>query len=508
MKRKVVNDEYARLEGPARVARRTYFAAWLRWGFSILLLHKATKDGECCCPPLSRSRKRNRAAFEKAYSEGRLPPCSNPGKHLIDLAPRSVANNIDEIESHLDDGGSVGLVLRIEGVPPPPIPLVIFDCDKPTAEGWLSARLEPSPLTSRGRIGMHDYRVIPDGVPALLSDTSSLNPGRNNPATEEKPGIDVKVSGIVVMAYSRNKTLHWNGKDISSDPNAVAAVFGGTLDDFLAKLPHTDPRIIAQSMREVPPLPAGPKAKPIAPSRSKSRTKQGRIDGLSDERPSKNEVTGILHGVAYNHRRRLAVDFLRQAKPAVQGNNPDGTAFRVVATLLKHYFLSERDAFDLVQKWFNPRCLDDQGAPYPYGTKNLVQMIRDAQRAGHNPLGMKSAPGFHLNTEEMHANHRRRDNRSNYKRKKKREVERELMASHIRAFIDACCIRCHPSGASVVLRDLYDACASWVKARYGIKVSDKRIKMVFDDLGIEQKRVGHKNVIHCLGVQLVMRSVA
>lgn len=508
MKRKVVNDEYARLEGPAREARSTYFSAWLRWGFSILLLHKATKEGECCCSPFSPSRKKDRSAYEKALSEGRLPPCSNPGKHQIDIAPRCVASSIEEIEAHLDDGGSVGLVLRVEGVPLPPVPLVVFDCDKATAEEWLRARLDLSPLASRGRVGMHDYRVIPGAVPTLRSDTSSLNPGRHHPGTEEKPGIDVKVSGIVVMAFSRNKSLYWNGEDISSDPNAVAAVFGGSLGDFLGMLPKTDPRTVAPRMREVPPVTSMAQVTQVAPGNANRARNGGGAAGLSATREMKEQVIGTLHMVAYHHRHDLAKDFIRKAKPAIQGADPDGTMFRVLATLLKHYFLSERDTFDLVQKWFNPRCLDDQGAPYPYGTNNLVRMIRDAQRMAYNPIGGNTAPDFHLNIEEMHANHRRRDARSNGKRQQKRAEERALKASYIRDFIETCCTRCPPDRASVVLRDLYDACIKWVERRYGVRVSDVRIKEVLEDLGIQHRRTGHKNVTCCLGIQLAMRSAA
>jgi hypothetical protein len=45
MSTKVINDNYARLDGVRREARRIYVEAWMRWGFTILLLHKRAKNG-------------------------------------------------------------------------------------------------------------------------------------------------------------------------------------------------------------------------------------------------------------------------------------------------------------------------------------------------------------------------------------------------------------------------------------------------------------------------------
>jgi hypothetical protein len=417
---------------------------------------------------------------------------------LINKAVRSIAKTVGEVEDHLDDGGSIGLAMRMEGVPAAPVPLVVFDCDKAGAEDWLHERVAPSPLASRGRIGMHDYRVIPGGVPALKSDTSSLNPGRVNPANAEKPGIDVKVSGLVVMAFSQNKTLWWNGQDISADPAAVAAVFGGSLDSFLAMLPHTDPRGIAPMMREH--LPPAAILRLVPSGAGGSRNGQAQSP-LSDYRPLKQDVEGGLQNVAYHHRKRLAGRFLLRAAPAVEGKNPDGTMFRVVVALIRHYAVSEQDALMLIKKWFNDRCTDAQGASYPYGDRQLIHMFEGARTAAYDPVGHADADGYELNVAEMHANHRRRDRRSNQRRNLSRKVDAAFEAGCVLDFLGECCVVTSADSSLVNQRDIYDACHDWVRQnRWGITITDKRIGQVLNSEGIGTKRFGHAKTIYRVGI--------
>lgn len=513
MSGKVINDNYARLNGPARQARSIYIDAWLRWGFTVLLLHKRAKDGKCCCPANSDSRKKNRAAHAAAIAEGHVPPCSNPGKHLISKVARSIAKTVEEVEAHLDDGGSLGLSLRMEGAPIAPARLVVFDCDRTGSEAWLHARLAPSPLASRGKVGsMHDYQVISGDVPDLKSDTSSLNPNRKNPTSETKPGIDIKVSGLVVMAFSQNKKLYWNGEDVSADPVAVAAAFGGSLDDFLAELPHVDPRGIAPLMREhlAPSMPTA-----LIPGASQGGSGATKINGagviapLSINRATKQEVQGGLSGVAYHHRKRLAGRFLLRAEPPIEGQNPDGTMFRVVVTMVKHYALSEKDALTLINKWFNPRCLDDKGATYPYGDRQLVHMIEGARTATFDPIGLKNKSGFDLDTEQMHANHKRRDERSNERRNQGRNEDRAFEVGCIQDFITECCIVTGTGDVAINQRDLYDACHEWVQRnRWGITITDSRIGRVLNQMGIATKRLGHAKTIFRVGIGFEERCAA
>jgi hypothetical protein len=512
MSGKVINDNYARLDGPARQARRIYIDAWLRWGFTVLLLQKRAKNGECCCPANSDSRKKNRATYAAAIAEGRVPPCSNPGKHLIGKAARSIAKTVEEIEAHLDDGGSIGLALRMAGVPIAPARLVVFDCDRPGSEAWLHGRTPPSPLSSRGKVGsMHDYQVISGDVPDLKSDTSSLNPNRKNPTSEAKPGIDIKVSGLVVMAFSQNKKLYWNGEDVSADPVAVAAAFGGSLDDFLAKLPHVDPRGVAPLMREhlapslVAPIPGASQGTSGA-----LKTNGGAvIPPLSDNRATKQEVQGVLNGVAYNHRKRLAGRFLLRAEPAIEGQNPDGTMFRVVVTMVKHYALSEQDTFILIKKWFNPRCLDDKGVPYPYGGRQLVHMIEGARTATFDPIGLQNKPGCELDIEQMHANHKLRDRRSNERRNQGRNEDRAFEVGCIHDFLMECCVVTGTADVCVRQRALYDACHEWVRTnRWGVTLTDNRIGGVLNQIGISTKRNGHAKTIFRVGIGFEERRAA
>jgi hypothetical protein len=102
-----------------------------------------------------------------------------------------VVSDVEAVEAHLDEGGSIGLCLRIKGLPTAPIHLLIWDCDREGAYEWLRSRGITSDLEVYGKRGQHVLALMPRDVPALRSDTSSLNPGKNQPTTPDRPGIDI-----------------------------------------------------------------------------------------------------------------------------------------------------------------------------------------------------------------------------------------------------------------------------------------------------------------------------
>ena len=182
--------------------------------------------------------------------------------------------------------------------------------------------------------------------------------------------------------------------------------------------------------------------------------------------------------------------------------------FRVVVTLIKHYALSEKDALALIKKGFNDRCRDAKGASYPYGDRQLVHMIQDARMATFDPIGHANASGFELNTDKMHANHRRRDQRPNRKRKMSRAETRTQEAELVYQFLSIRCFQTPDKMVRILQGDLYDACVAWVWNQYGVKISRMKIGGVLDCHGVESERVGHANTIYRLGIGIAQQVAA
>lgn len=96
------------LSSAGHEARRTYFASLLNLGFTLLKLHKLDDHGDCTCGPWSGTRLKNEAARRQYRRDGVVQPCGNPGKHPIRSAKGSVVSEVEAIEAHLDQGGSIG----------------------------------------------------------------------------------------------------------------------------------------------------------------------------------------------------------------------------------------------------------------------------------------------------------------------------------------------------------------------------------------------------------------
>ena len=159
-------EPWCRLEGLPRAARRV-FVECLPARYPILKLHRIDKNGECSCGKWSDTRYRNKKERYEAWKTGVIPPCRQPGKHLMSSAKRSVMTSIDEIEFHMDCGGSIGICLRMEGVPAGPLRLVVFDCDREGAYEWLKQRGITSAMEVFGKRGVHVIAILPADCPDL-----------------------------------------------------------------------------------------------------------------------------------------------------------------------------------------------------------------------------------------------------------------------------------------------------------------------------------------------------
>jgi len=473
-------------------------------GFTLLKLHKVDDHGECTCGPWSGTRLKNESMRRQYRRDGIVQPCGNAGKHPIRSAKSSVVKTVEEVEQHLEEGGSIGLCIRIDGLPTAPFPLIVWDCDRPGSYEWLQRRGIVSDLEVWGKRGQHIYGVLAEGVPALRSDTYSLNPGKNQPTSEERPGIDIKVSGLVVTPYSPNKRLWFKGEDISESPTQVEAIFG-SLDSLMENLPRFDPREQVPGMR------------PFEEREEESTDSQEGVNDLPDEnrrkkrtlrvpsahRPSPEDVEGVLKGSPYHQRKRLAGNFLRRTI-AIETRH-DANTFRVVCTLLKHYFLSEVDAVSLLLKLYEPRHVDADGARKPLEERDLNRLvIRVSEGSYSDPIPpIEDSEELAAIQNRLALNRKKRDARSN-KRKQLRtkQAEREDFAA-IGRFLAELGGSPDETGQRVSSAQLSQECNTWLKVHYfGTTVTKKRFGDALTALGYQRKRVrdGARMVQMVLGV--------
>nr|WP_320131693.1 hypothetical protein [uncultured Holophaga sp.] len=293
----------------------------------------------------------------------------------------------------MEKGGGVGINLRMAGVARPPLRLVIFDCDREGAYEWLQRRGIDSRLQVMGKRGRHVYALLPDDCPDLKSDTTTLNPGSKHPTSEEKPGIDIKTSGLIVAPFSPNKRLCFEGQDLSEDPEAIKAIFES--EEVLRRiLPVIDPRSIQPNMKlyeepdETPqPETATSSSEGLVeviptPKKFAKMTLDELYAEMSTDKPPTKGIESPLNGVQYHKRYELARIHLTTRSPPTDREHPRSSLFAAACALSRHYFLSEFDAFDLLWHELNPRCIGPNGESLAFEPKVIARTVKNAFRAG------------------------------------------------------------------------------------------------------------------------------
>lgn len=335
-------------------ARRTFYESMMRHGFTMLRLHKVDPFGVCQC--------REGAA------------CRNPGRHFSTRHGwQSVIKTVDDLEQHLDEGGSVGLSLWYEEqrIPQSPGNLVVFDCDEAAAEPWLRSQGITSPLMVTGRRGVHVYCRMPAGVPLLKTDTRTLR----------SPKVDIKVSGLVLAPWSPDKRLCIWGQDVTDDPAAIAE-FLGDYQRLLANLPEVDPRVIVPGMTErFPPQPIAPTSAPPGgvPAARPAQPPQRRVR-FSEDHPA-TFYAGYT-GLPYNRRKTNAGNHTRVLKPSIVGKDPHARLLKAAADSILHYGMSDQDTWEIIRDRFNPRCRDRDGNRYPWRKHEVAWAIGVTHQPG------------------------------------------------------------------------------------------------------------------------------
>lgn len=404
-------------------ARRTYFESMMRHGFTMLRLHKVDADGVCQC------------------RDGK--DCRNPGKHFATrYGWQSVIASVDDLEQHLDEGGSVGLSLWYEDqrIPQSPGRLVVFDCDDPYGEAWLRSKGITSPLTVIGRRGVHIICRMPAHVPELKTDTRTL----------QSPRIDIKVSGLVVAPWSPDKRLCINGQDVSDDPAAIAA-FLGDYPRLLAALPEVDPRVLVPNMTERYPqpvtgtplptgtttpstaaaaLPTAAAAPVTVPAPPPARAPRIRVR-FSEDRPT-TFYPGYA-GLPYNRRKNNATTHAGNVDPSIEGKAPRQKLLKVAADCIIHYGMSDQDTWEIIRDTFNPRCRSKDGGRYPWRKDEVAWAIEIAhQPDSYSTLDQIRGP---VDISNALAHERARGERANARRLAGQRSARGQDYGNIRSFL-------------------------------------------------------------------------
>jgi len=396
-------------------ARRAFFESMMAHGFTMLRLHKVDADGACCC--------------------WKGKNCERPGRHFSSRHNwQSVITSVDDLEQHMDDGGSVGLSLWYidTRIPQSPGRLVVFDCDEAAAEPWLRKQGITSPLMVTSKRGVHVYCRMPADIPELKSDTSTL----------QNPKIDIKVSGLVLAPWSPDKRLHINGRDVTDDPDAILA-FLGDYDRLMAALPEVDPRMLVPDMTErypkivptarvklapSPHVAANTSPNPSSPPAIEEPPKRVKF---SDERPTK--FYSGYQGLQYNRRKTNAAAHVRGLLPSIPGKKPHDKLVAAATGCIIHYGMSDQDTWEIIRDFFNPRCKDRQGRSYPWRKDQVAWAIGVAHQEG--AYSMLDRIRGEVDISNALAHERARGERANARKKVRNDAVRDQEYEYIRMFI-------------------------------------------------------------------------
>lgn len=454
-------------------ARHTYFESMMRHGFTMLRLHKVDANGVCQC------------------WDGK--DCRNPGRHFSTrYGWQSVIANVDDLEQHLDDGGSVGLSLwyQDQRIIQSPGRLVVFDCDEAAAEPWLRSQGISSPLMVYGRRGVHVYCRMPAHVPLLKSDTQTL----------QNPKLDIKVSGLVLTPWSPDKRLWINGQDVSNDPAAIAA-FLGDYQRLLASLPEVDPRVLVPDMTErypqavtATPIPtvtttpstaaaalptaAAPAAVPATPP---TRAPRRRVK-FSEDHPTTFYPDYV--GLPYNRRKNNATTHAGNVDPSIEGKSPRQKLLKVAADTILHYGMSDQDTWEIIRDTFNPRCRGKDGGRYPWRKDEVAWAIEIAhQPDSFSTLDQVRGP---VDITNALAHERARGERANARRLASQRLERVQDYGNARAFLKT---YYEPDAtARLPFSELLDAVNRALVFEEQDKVSPQRLGRLLAEDGIQSER--------------------
>ena len=491
------------LSEKGKEARCTYLECLMSLGFTLLKLHRIETDGDCTCHPMSTTRGKNQSERLKARAEGVLLPCKVPGKHPAHFQVEGcVVTDLQEMGIHLDQGGGIGMVLRVKDLRRSSLRVIAYDCDRLGAAEWLKARGIESPWEVYGRGGKHVFGLLPSDAPDFYSNTNTLNPGRNHPTSEEQPGIDIKTSGHLVVAFSPFKRLVLNGKDVSEDPEAIRAFFKDEAA-VRAILPEFDPRVLVPEMHVYQPGNALHKA---------MKGKRSLVRILSTKKPSKEEITGPYRKLPYNERKTYARCFVAVRAKDPIGSGIEKAAYRTICILLCRFFLSERDAFELMRDRYNRRCRTEDHKPAPLRVRKLAYMVLCAsQRDLYDPMQNHKHYDKGKGSIEAGVNKRlqrldRRNLRANQKRAAERGNRRGSIQAGVDAFFTERCRITEDEGDVVLFPRLLDAYQAWAyRSPYEPDVPPGVFGAYLNlyGLGRKSKKLGGKKVL--LVTRLVMQ---
>jgi hypothetical protein len=379
---------------------------------------------------------------------------------------------------------------------------VVFDCDREGSQEWLDRHGIRSAYEVYGRRGKHVVGVLPDDCPDLLSDTRTLNPGSKQLTSETQPGIDLKVSGLVVAPFSPNKRLFLNGVDISCDPDAVRALYRD-VDSLRASLPALDPRTLVPTMREYrhpAPLPAS-----AMPGRIQKKARK-KAAVLSNIPPRREDCKGPFAEFPHYIRVEWARRYLRYDSPVAEpGSHSEWALFKTVAILRNRFHLSEMEMLKMVEKHYNRRCVDAEGAPSPF-RKGVIayKIIKTREEGGFDPLWKHmDSPDTLEVVANIRAHMKVRNLRSNKRRSQHRAEATGYDWNLVGEFLREECVAEPQLGLRTKVEDLWAAFTTWMEARpWKSMVKEGVFYKMLHKHGIRTERHDHHAKTYAIDVAL------
>lgn len=215
--------------------------------------------------------------------------------------------------------------------------LVAVDADSEAAEAWAAANLPPTPWMTRTRQGRHRYYRHPPGV--RIGNRVKLRTG------VDQLDLDIRGDGgYCIGPYS----VHESGSvyQLDGDWNAPKSDLPVFDPCWLPEDPH---------VTSVPDLPS----QPIAPTRQ-----------LVPLSAPLSDADAFVRAEAYVY----------AMGPAVEGSGGDLHTYRVAATLVNDWALSDADALIIMSRW-NAHCQPQ------WPQEHLIAKLRSARRSGKHIVG-------------------------------------------------------------------------------------------------------------------------
>jgi hypothetical protein len=210
-----------------------------------------------------------------------------------------------------------------------------------------------------------------------------------------------------------------------------------------------------------------------------------------------------------NERKTYARRFVAVRAKEPVGSGIEKAAYRTICILLCRFFLSERDAFEVMRDRYNRRCRTDDHKPAPLRVRKLAYMVLWAsQQDLYDPMQQHEDYNKVKDSIEVRVSKRlqrldRRTLRANHKRAAERGSRRGSIHAGVDAFLTERCRITEDEGDVVLFPRLLDAYQAWAyRSPYEPDVPPGVFGAYLNlyGLGRKSKKLGGKKVLLVTGL--------